>query len=417
MMRSLTCVCLVALLAAPPAGASDPDLAAGIALAKEGDFEAALPKLDAASRRLQASPGHDLTVAHLYLGISYLELDQEASARGHFHEAALREPTLQLDAREFSPQVIRLFEAARREALATPAAAPTPSQVAAAEPPPKKKRRSMVPFVLGGGAAVAGLALAAGGGGSSPSATSPTTLPGATTTTTPSGMTTTTATTTTTTTLPPQPPQGSCTYGMAPATQTVGFGGGNGSCQVSASPATCVWNIESTDSWLTATSGRNGTGNGTAGWSAAANSTGSRKARLRITQNKDARCEIQQDAAPGQLAPQAGSLSFSSSLDVPGASAQVSVNGVVSASQGPGRIRAVGEARGESGRIEGWLSSASGRPGTWRFELAGAFEAGTLRIQSGEAVLVTADAVVFRLSGRVGERVAFAFRTNGAAPR
>lgn len=77
MMRGL-CVLLALSLQAPPeAGSSSPedaDLLAGIALVKDGDFEAAVPKLDAAIRNLEAQPqqAKELTRAYLYLGVTYL---------------------------------------------------------------------------------------------------------------------------------------------------------------------------------------------------------------------------------------------------------------------------------------------------------------------------------------------------------
>jgi hypothetical protein len=133
-------------------------------------------------------------------------------------------------------------------------------------------------------------------------------------------------------------------------------------------------------------------------------------------QNKDARCEIQQDAAPGNVATPGGApVSFASILDVPDATARVSVNGVLTASQSRGRVQAVGESRARAGRIEGSIQSASGKPGTWRFELAGSFEAGSLRVLAGDVALLTPDVVVFRLSGRAGERVIFTF--SAGSPR
>jgi hypothetical protein len=49
-------------------------------------------------------------------------------------------------------------------------------------------------------------------------------------------------------------------------------------------------------------------------------------------------------------------------------------------------------------------------PGTWRFDLSRlGVAAGTLRVVAGEAVESGGDAVVFRLSGRSGERVGFVF--------
>lgn len=50
------------------------------------------------------------------------------------------------------------------------------------------------------------------------------------------------------------------------------------------------------------------------------------------------------------------------------------------------------------------------RPRLWRFELA-SLSPGSVQVVAGTAVSVTANAVVFRLQGRVGERVGFVFET------
>ena len=63
-------------------------------------------------------------------------------------------------------------------------------------------------------------------------------------------------------------------------------------------------------------------------------------------------------------------------------------------------------------RVEAVLVNATG-PGTWRFELGttASLEPGSLRVIAGEIALETEDALVFRLSGKPGERVVFSFRT------
>jgi hypothetical protein len=54
------------------------------------------------------------------------------------------------------------------------------------------------------------------------------------------------------------------------------------------------------------------------------------------------------------------------------------------------------------------LATASG-PGTWRFERqAGARGKVRLKVAEGQVMLVTPEAIVFRLRGQAGERVAFA---------
>ena len=50
--------------------------------------------------------------------------------------------------------------------------------------------------------------------------------------------------------------------------------------------------------------------------------------------------------------------------------------------------------------------------GSWRFAVAsGAIRPGTLRLVAGDVLATGADAVVFRLQGRPGERVVFTFET------
>jgi hypothetical protein len=64
-----------------------------------------------------------------------------------------------------------------------------------------------------------------------------------------------------------------CTYAISPASQSVNPAGGTGSVGVS-STSGCAWTaVSNATSWLTVTSGSNGSGSGTVGYSAAANTT------------------------------------------------------------------------------------------------------------------------------------------------
>ena len=72
-----------------------------------------MPRSAVSSRRRRA---RELAQGYLYLGIAYLELDQEGLARGKFALTLAHAPELRLDPSEFSPQVIRVFEATRQEA-------------------------------------------------------------------------------------------------------------------------------------------------------------------------------------------------------------------------------------------------------------------------------------------------------------
>jgi hypothetical protein len=329
---------LLALLVAAPgprapqeAGAAAGDLAAGIALVKEGDFEAAVLKLDGAVQALDAGPGAqaDLATAYLYLGVAYLELDQELSARARFRLAQGRDAAMRLDPRQFSPQVIRVFEAVRAEhPPVTPSPSPAPVAVPPARPVPsappaedKKSRKGLV-FVLGGGAAAAGVALALGTDGGDPPTTGapattlpvggtpPATLPP---TTAPAPSTTmpppTTAPPPTTeppppTTTPPTTTPPACSYafsGPNPGNPQPSVGRG-ASCLVQASPG-CAWSLAvayesgGTD-WIAGLSPTSGSGTGSVGFQVLPNVLGCRAATINVA-GQGASCRIQQDGVLG----------------------------------------------------------------------------------------------------------------------
>jgi hypothetical protein len=67
-------------------------------------------------------------------------------------------------------------------------------------------------------------------------------------------------------------------------------------------------------------------------------------------------------------------------------------------------------------RVDAELITAPEGPGLWRFAALtrGVIEPGTIRVLAGEVVQVEPEGIVFRLAGKAGERVAFAFR---ATPR
>ena len=98
-------------------------------------------------------------------------------------------------------------------------------------------------------------------------------------------------------------------------------------------------------------------------------------------------------------------------MDLPGATLQLMVNADQLILIGPGRASTVVGTRPGENRIEARTLKADGKPGTWRFELEdkGAIQPGSLRVLSGDVTLVTQDAVVFRLTGQPGERVAIGF--------
>jgi hypothetical protein len=423
---------LIVALANPLVAAPLPeeDLARGIGLVRQGDFQGAVPPLARVIDDLTPDLRRrgELSRAYLFLGVAYLELGQELDARGKFREALRNNPKLRLAPTEFSAQVMRVFETER-----------------AVLEPKKKKIPLPLLLVLGGGAATAGVAVAASGGGSptttlrsgastttttappsggGPSTTTPgggntttttTTITLPTTSTTLSGSTTTTSTTTTTTTsttTTTTPP--SCTYSLAPD-QTFQSLGGTGVCTVSVNQPTCPWTVEvfPASGWLTFTSATSGTGSGSVSYSVAPlNLIGTRSAVIRAQQNVAARCNITQHGLLGARGPDPAPA-VESRLELPGGRAQIVLNGSAVAFQQDGV-----PARLEGGRlgaswVEGTVVTADGRPGTWRFDLSSGGEPGTLRVVAGQASLVTPSSIVFRLSGKPGERIVFAFRLRG----
>jgi hypothetical protein len=266
-----------------PAAAPSPHpaLARGLELMREGDFEAAVLELDAAVRRIEADPAAQAhrAWAYVYLGVAYLELEQEGVARGKFREALARNPGLRLVPSEFSAQSIRVFEGERAQVAAAPPpapAAPRPTPRASVAPAGKRSKGPLVAVIVGGVAA-AGAAVALGGGGGGGTGgggggatTPPSTLPGETTTTTTTtttitspttSTTTTTVPTTPTTTQPPGPPPPSCAYNVAGQVNVSLAGCIGCTCSVSAT-AGCAWTARTSDpAMITITQGA-GTGDG-----------------------------------------------------------------------------------------------------------------------------------------------------------
>lgn len=73
----------------------------------------------------------------------------------------------------------------------------------------------------------------------------------------------------------------SCTYGLSPASLSVGAAGGASSVAVSTSPG-CTWTAASNDAWIAVTGGASGNGNGTVAVSVAANAGAARTGTLTI---------------------------------------------------------------------------------------------------------------------------------------
>lgn len=118
-------------------------------------------------------------------------------------------------------------------------------------------------------------------------------------------------------------------------------------------------------------------------------------------------------AGPVEGASSSRRVAWTSELDLEGGSGQVVLNGEAAAFASRGRSAGAAAGRRGLNRIEAQVVDAAGRPGTWRFELGttGSLAAGSVRVVAGDVVLLTENAIVFRLKGRPGERVVFSFRT------
>jgi hypothetical protein len=410
-----------------PSPAPSGDLEKGIQLARDGDFEGAVVELDAAVRALRELPARkdDLVRGLVYLATAYLQLDQELSARARLREAITLDPKLELSPREFSPQLLRVFEAVRADAgLPAASPAPNPSPIAFPSPrvprpspsPSPAKRRGAALWIVGGGVAAAGAAVAvAAGGGGGATATTSTTQPtgGVTTTTTAAPSTTTTTTTTapgpaptttTTTTVPPR----TCTYSLTPASQPIPLAGtARAECNVRPSDSDCTFTFQKDVDWIHFLSSTTGRGNGRMEYSVDPLLLGSRTGRITVAEGGGA-CTVNQS---GALVRRAGILDWTSTLDAPGGRGQVVLAGAVTFVERGRSARATALEAGVH-RMEANVVSAAGRPGTWTFALGGRYVPGSLRVLAGQPTRATDNQVTFALSGRPGERIAFTFRTD-----
>jgi hypothetical protein len=103
-----------------------------------------------------------------------------------------------------------------------------------------------------------------------------------------------------------------------------------------------------------------------------------------------------------------------SELSVPGGRGQVVVDGAGAVFPAGGMQTFSVPSGSGPHRFEATLVDAAGRPGTWRFDLGALGPVpGSLRVVAGEATLTGPAAVVFRLRGKPGERVVFAFDVRG----
>jgi len=154
------------LLSGTYARAADADVEAGIRLVNEGDYEGAIVVLDRAVEKLsgQSKKSEDLIQAYLYLGVAFVGRAHEEAAKRQFRQALRLEDGLRLNAADFPPKIIDLFEAARTE-----------EETQTADVSRQKKGGGKKWLFIGGGLAAAGggAAVLAGGGGDSGSPSLP----------------------------------------------------------------------------------------------------------------------------------------------------------------------------------------------------------------------------------------------------
>jgi len=164
--RTLSVAMALGLFAGPALSQSpvptDAEVKKGIRQVDEGDYDAAIVTLDAASRRLvtQKAKTRDLSQAYLYLGIAYVAKGHEAAAKAKFREALAQIKDLSLSTDRYPPKVIDLFEAAKDEATTDARATRTSAARKTGGGGSKKL------LIIGGAVALAGggAALALGGG-------------------------------------------------------------------------------------------------------------------------------------------------------------------------------------------------------------------------------------------------------------
>jgi hypothetical protein len=102
---------------------------------------------------------------------------------------------------------------------------------------------------------------------------------------------------------------------------------------------------------------------------------------------------------------------WSSDLTADGGRLQVVVNGASPVFAGRGLSVGMAKLVDGENRVEAVVVESAGKAGLWRIDLnpSESIAAGSLRVISGEAVLLGASSATFRLSGHEGERIVFTF--------
>jgi hypothetical protein len=117
------------------AGASDP-LAVGIRQLEGGDLEGAIRTLDAAVKQLSMDRqrGKDLALAHVYLAMAHLGLDDPKTAKQSMLDAVRVDRDIKLDAKRFPARVRQLLDEAKQESRQAARTAPSSPSASASGP-------------------------------------------------------------------------------------------------------------------------------------------------------------------------------------------------------------------------------------------------------------------------------------------
>jgi tetratricopeptide (TPR) repeat protein len=93
---------------------SDEYFERGLRQMAEGDFQEAILTLEPVARRLkQADKGKELARAELYIGVAFLELNRQGSAKERFERALAADKSLKMPSTGFSPKTASFFATVR----------------------------------------------------------------------------------------------------------------------------------------------------------------------------------------------------------------------------------------------------------------------------------------------------------------
>jgi hypothetical protein len=145
------------------APATDVEIERGIRQVHEGELQAGIATLEAALQRpAGTTAARDVALAHVWIGIAHMGLDQLNEARASMRAAVEADRTLTLSPDEFPTQVVLLFQDA------TAGLAPAPAVTPPAPPAPVKKGHGKAVLIGGAVAATAAGVVVATGGSASP---------------------------------------------------------------------------------------------------------------------------------------------------------------------------------------------------------------------------------------------------------